>query len=48
MADPHTETDKAEAQAWRNLADACLEGDVKREAHALADLRRLLPEQRKP
>lgn len=43
-----TDTEAAEQAAWDELANACLEGDVKREAHALADLRRLLPEQRKP
>jgi hypothetical protein len=43
-----TDTEAAERAAWQELASACIEGDVIREAHALADLRRLLPEQRTP
>lgn len=43
-----TDTEAAEAEAWKRLAEAVLDHDVIREAFALADLRRLLPEQRQP
>lgn len=40
-----TDTERAELEAWRRLADACVEHDALAQAFALAHLHQLLQRQ---